>query len=145
MTPPLDALDQQLLGLLRADARTSTATLAKRLGVSRGTITNRIARLKREQVILGFTVKLRPDTQPEKVRAWMSIAVEGDRTPQVVKLLVGEPAVASLHDTNGEWDLLAELHAASVNELSLVLERVRGIKGIRATETSILLQTFLGE
>jgi DNA-binding Lrp family transcriptional regulator len=50
--------------------------------------------------------------------------------------------VSSLHDTNGRWDLLAEVHAASIAELSEVLERVRKIKGVGNTETSIHLQTF---
>jgi DNA-binding Lrp family transcriptional regulator len=50
--------------------------------------------------------------------------------------------VAALHDTNGRWDLLAELRAAHLAELAEVLERVRLIKGIGATETSIHLQTY---
>jgi DNA-binding Lrp family transcriptional regulator len=41
----------------------------------------------------------------------------------------------------GRWDLLGELRATSVAELSAVLERVRKIKGIETTETSIHLQT----
>ena len=52
------------------------------------------------------------------------------------------PAVAALHDTNGRWDLLAELRAGNLAELAEVLERVRLIKGIGATETSIHLQTY---
>ena len=48
----------------------------------------------------------------------------------------------SLHDTNGRWDLLAELRAESMAELSQVLERIRLIKGIANTETNILLATF---
>lgn len=138
----MDSLDQQLLALLRIDARTTTATLAKQLGVSRGTIANRIARLEEAGVIVGFTVRVRPDSRPDEIKAWMSIAVEGDRTREVVRSLLGEPAVTSLHDTNGRWDLLAEVHAASIIELSGVLERVRKIKGIETTETSIHLQTF---
>ena len=138
----MDTLDQKLLALLRADARTSTATLAKKLGVSRGTIANRIARLEEAEVIIGYTVRLRPEARPQEIKAWMSIAVEGDRTRDVVKVLLGEPALTSLHDTNGRWDLLAEVHAASITELSEVLERIRKIKGIETTETSIHLQTF---
>ena len=42
----MDDLDQQLIALLRADARASVATLAHKLGVSRGTVTNRIAKLE---------------------------------------------------------------------------------------------------
>ena len=51
--------------------------------------------------------------------------LEGDKTSEVVRALLGQPAVTSLHDTNGRWDLLAELHAPSIAELSAVLERVR--------------------
>lgn len=138
----MDTLDQQLLALLRIDARTSHATLAKKLGVSRGTIANRLSRLERTGLIIGYTVRLRPEARPEEIRAWMSIAVEGDRTREVVRALLGEPALTSLHDTNGRWDLLAEVHAASLDELAKVLERIRKIKGIETTETSIHLQTF---
>ena len=140
----MDALDHSLLALLRVDARKSVADLAKELAVSRATIGNRIRRLEQSGVIVGYTVRLRPDAQPQEIKAWMSIAVEGDRTREVVKALLGEPAVTSLHDTNGRWDLLAEVHAASIAELSEVLERVRKIKGIETTETSIHLQTFSG-
>jgi hypothetical protein len=60
----------------------------------------------------------------------------------VIGILLGEPGVASLHDTNGRWDLLAELRAGHLSELAEVLERVRLIKGIAGTETSIHLQTY---
>jgi DNA-binding Lrp family transcriptional regulator len=138
----MDPLDRQLLALLRVDARTSIADLAKRLDVSRGTARNRIKRLEESGLIVGYSVRLREDTQSDVIRAWMSVAVEGDKTRDVVRVLLGEPAVVSLHDTNGRWDLLAEVRAASIAELSEVLERVRKIKGIETTETSIHLQTF---
>lgn len=138
----MDDLDQQLIALLRQNARESVATLASRLKVSRGTITNRIARLEDQGVIVGYTVRLRPDVQPNDIRAWMSIAVEGNTTRVVIASLLGEPGVATLHDTNGRWDLLAELRAANLSDLSQVLERIRLIKGIRSTETSIHLETY---
>jgi DNA-binding Lrp family transcriptional regulator len=72
----------------------------------------------------------------------MSIAVEGNETRKVIASLLGEPGVASLHDTNGRWDLLAELRASSLSELSSILERIRLDKGISSTETSIHLQTY---
>ena len=138
----MDSLDHQLIALLRQDARLTVATLAQKLGVSRGTVTNRLRKLEDDGVIVGYTVRLRPDAQPELIRAWMSIAVEGNRAREVIAALLGEPGVASLHDTNGRWDLLAELEVGSMNELSQVLERVRLIPGIRATETSIHLATY---
>lgn len=138
----MDSLDQQLIALLRADARASIATLAHKLDVSRGTISNRIARLEDEGVIVGYTVRLRPDVQTEQITAWTSITVDGNQAREVIRHLLGEPGVAAIHDTNGRWDLLAELRSASLNELAAVLERLRLIKGISATETSIHLQTY---
>ncbi|WP_423601218.1 Lrp/AsnC family transcriptional regulator [Roseateles sp. MS654] len=138
----MDTLDHQLIALLRQDARASIATLAHKLKVSRGTVTNRLTRLEDSGQIVGYTVKLRADVAQPHITAWMSIAVEGNRTREVVGILLGEPGVAGLFDTNGRWDLLAELRADTLSELAEILERVRLIKGIGATETSIHLQTY---
>ena len=137
----MDTLDQQILSQLRQDARMNVATLAQKLGVSRGTVTNRIRKLEDTGVIVGYTVRLRPDSRPNEITAWMSIAVEGNKARQVVASLLGEPGVATLADTNGRWDLLAELRAENLAGLSKVLERIRLIKGISNTETSIHLET----
>jgi DNA-binding Lrp family transcriptional regulator len=138
----MDATDHQLISLLRKDARTSVATLAAKLGVSRGTVSNRITKLEDAGTIVGYTVRLRPDAQPNEISAWMSVAVEGNETRSVIGSLLGEPGVACLHDTNGRWDLLAELRAANLSELSQILERIRLVRGISSTETSIHLETY---
>ena len=138
----MDDTDRHLISMLRKDARMPVATLAAKLGVSRGTVGNRLRKLEDEQIIVGYSVRLRPDAQPEKMRAWMGIRVDGNQTRTVVGSLLGEPGVEALHDTNGRWDLLAELRATNVTELSQVLERIRLVKGIASTETSILLATF---
>ncbi len=138
----MDDLDQQLIALLRRDARLSVADLAHKLQVSRGTVTNRLRKLEDTQVIVGYTVRLKPEAQTERIRAWMGVLVEGNRTREVIANLLGEPSVAALHDTNGRWDLLAELEVGSMAELSQALERVRLIPGIRATETSLHLATY---
>jgi DNA-binding Lrp family transcriptional regulator len=138
----MDETDHQLISLLRQDARLSVATLASRLGVSRGTVTNRIRKLEDDSVIVGYTVRLRPDVQRNEIKAWMSIAVEGNQTRTVIASLLGEPGVATLHDTNGRWDLLAELRAENLQDLAKVLERIRLLKGISNTETSIHLETY---
>jgi DNA-binding Lrp family transcriptional regulator len=138
----MDEVDRQLLSLLRQDARLTVAALASKLRVSRGTVTNRIRRLEDGGVIVGYTVRLRPDAQPNEIKAWMGVAVEGNQTRAVISSLLGEPGVAILHDTNGRWDLLAELRAQNLQELSKVMERVRLIKGISHTETSIHLESY---
>ena len=138
----MDATDQALISQLRQNARLSVADLAHKLKVSRGTVTNRIRKLEDEQVIVGYTVRLRPEAEPERIRAWMGVLVEGNRTREVIASLLGEPGVAALHDTNGRWDLLAELEVRSMGELSQVLERIRLVTGIRSTETNIHLASY---
>lgn len=138
----MDETDQKLISLLRQDARLTVAALASKLRVSRGTVTNRIRRLEDDGIIVGYTVRLRPDVQHNTIKAWMSIAVDGNQTRSVIASLLGEPGVATLHDTNGRWDLLAELRAETLQELAKVLERIRLLKGISNTETSIHLETF---
>ena len=139
----MDDLDHRLIAQLRHDAHAPVAELAKRLKVSRGTVSNRLARLEHEGIITGYTVRLRPDSAPDDICAWASIAVEG-KQHAVIRALLGEPGVAELHDTNGRWDLLASLHVASLTELSSVLARIRGIPGITATETSVHLKSLRG-
>ncbi|MGL4808551.1 MAG: Lrp/AsnC family transcriptional regulator, partial [Giesbergeria sp.] len=58
MHPTLDETDRQLLSLLQTNARESTATLARQLGLARTTVVSRIARLERDGVVAGYGVRL---------------------------------------------------------------------------------------
>jgi DNA-binding Lrp family transcriptional regulator len=138
----MDDLDHRLLALLRGDARESVASLAKKLAVARGTVQNRMARLEADGTIVGYTVRLKPDIQEQQIRALMTIAVEGNQVDSVVKALRGEPAVASLHSTNGRWDLVAELRADSLTSFDRVLAKISRTPGVLSSETSLLLTTF---
>lgn len=138
----MDDLDHRLLALLRNDARESVASLAKKLGVARGTVQNRMARLEADGTIVGYTVRLKPDIQEQQIRALMTIAVEGNQVDSVVKALRGEPAVASLHSTNGRWDLVAELGTDSLASFDRVLAKISRTPGVLSSESSLLLTTF---
>ena len=138
----MDDLDRRLLALLRADSREPVAALAAKLKVSRGTVQNRIARmLKPGGAIQAFTVRTRPEMEAARVRAIMSIAIEGERSAAVVAALKGFPEVDKIHTTNGRWDLIAELEVETLAQFSRALDQIRTLTGIAATETSILLAT----
>ncbi|MDY3331694.1 MAG: Lrp/AsnC family transcriptional regulator [Pelistega sp.] len=139
----LDQTDQRLLSLLRENARYSIAYLAQKLQVSRGTVTNRIAKLEDEGIIRGYTVEIRPENELSNVHAWTSIVIEGNMTLSVVKALRGDPCVTAIYDTNGRWDILVELRASSLEELGKALERIRLIKNISKSETSIHLKSYM--
>src|SRR5262245_60919538 len=87
---PLDEIDRQLIALLRDDSRASIASLAKKLRVARGTVQNRMARLETDGTIVGYTVRLRPQVEEQRIRALMTVAVEGNRAESVLKALRGE-------------------------------------------------------
>ena len=137
----MDSTDRKLLSLLRDDARVPVATLAKSLKVARGTVQNRLARMEADGTIVGYTVKLKPQVEEQTIRALMTVAVEGNRTDEVLRALRGDPAVCALHTTNGRWDIVAELGTDSLEAVDRVLGRIRLIDGISNTETSLLLST----
>ena len=137
----MDETDQRLIALLRTNARAPVASLAKTLKVSRGTVQNRIDRMIARGDIVGFTVKARAETEAERVRAIMAIAVEGERSGAVLRALRGFPQVERVHTTNGRWDMIADLNTDSLAGFSAALDGIRLIDGISATETSLLLKT----
>ena len=138
----LDNTDHQLIALLRDNARLPVSTLAQTLRVSRGTVVNRLRKLETSGVISGYTVRLKPAAEAHRIRAWMGIEIAGNTTEGVRKALRGEPAVHTLHSTNGRWDFVAELRADTLEAFDRALGRIRAIDGIESTETSILLSTY---
>jgi DNA-binding Lrp family transcriptional regulator len=139
MSLALDDLDHRLIHALRDDARLPTATLARRLGVSRGTVQNRIDRLVAGGVLLGFTVRLRADVERVGVRAITSVEVRAADMRVVIGALKGLPDVVRIHSTNGRWDLVLEIAAPDLSTLDRTLHDIRAIRGVSLSETSILL------
>jgi DNA-binding Lrp family transcriptional regulator len=138
----MDDTDRKLIGLLRDNARMSVVALAARLRVSRATVQNRLARLEKDGIIQGYTVRLKPAAEAPRIRALMSIVVEGNHGPEILNTLRGHPNVYSLHSTNGRWDIIAELRADTLESFDEALSNIRLISGIATTETSILLSTY---
>jgi DNA-binding Lrp family transcriptional regulator len=137
----MDDLDRKLIGLLRENARMPAASLAKSLKVARGTVQNRLAKLERDGIIAGYTIRLRPKIDEQGIVALMTIAVEGNRIEPVLRTLRGDPAIVTLYTTNGRWDLVAEIRADTLQSFDEVLGRIRRVEGISGTETSLLLST----
>ncbi len=135
----MDDLDHKLIAALRQNARAPLSELSKRLGVSRGTVQNRLARLLETQAILSFTVRLKSGAEKNRIRAIMMIEVSGKNTRRVVQALRGLPQIHALYSTNGAFDLVAEIEVADLAEFDDVLSKVRQIEGIERSETSLLL------
>jgi DNA-binding Lrp family transcriptional regulator len=138
----MDELDQQLIALLRSDGRMSVATLARKLGVARGTVQNRMRNLVADGTILGFSVRLKSLAEKHVIRGLMTIATEGRPTDAIAKVLRGDPAIAALHTTNGRWDLVAEIRADTLQDIDQALLRIGRIDGVSHSETNLLLSTY---
>jgi len=138
----LDANDQGLITLLRANARISVVDLAKRLGLSRATVQNRMRRLEEKGVILGYTLQIGPETAKPEVRALMSIEADSASEANVITKLRGNPNVKAVHHTTGRWDLIAEIQTDSLSSFNKIIGSLRLIEGVTSTETKLLLDSY---
>lgn len=137
MTPK----DRTLLALLRENARTPAAELARRLGVSRTTVQSRIERLERDGVIAGYTVRVATAREASEIRAHVLVVVGPKATAGVIAALKAMPAVRRLHSVSGAYDLVAELAAESVAEMDAVLDAIGELEGVERTTSMVVLST----
>lgn len=137
----MDDLDKTLTTLLRHNGRRSVSDLALALGVSRATVRARMQRLEQSGAILGYTVILRADAIDLPVRGITMIEIEGHATDRVIRALGGFTEISAIHTTNGRWDLVVELGAATLADFDAILRMIRLIPGITASETTLLLAT----
>lgn len=135
----LDDLDRRLLALLQADARSSAAELARRLKVARTTVLARLARLQREGVIVGYTVRLAADTGERGVEAYVGITTSPKSGRDVTLRLAALPELRQLCSVSGEFDYLALLRADSTSRLDALLDEIGAIDGVTRTHTSVVL------
>ncbi len=135
----LDDLDRRLLALLQADGRSSAAELARRLKVARTTVLARLARLQREGVIVGYTVRLAADTGERGVEAYVGITTSPKSGRDVTLRLAALPELRQLCSVSGEFDYLALLRADSTSRLDALLDEIGAIDGVTRTHTSVVL------
>lgn len=134
-----DPLDRALVSLLQANARESTANLARKLGVARTTVVARLSRLEREGVIMGYGVKLGQDLRDQGVQAYVGIRTEPKAGRDVTRQLSRIPELRQLCSVSGEYDYLAHLCAESTNRLDALLDHIGEIDGVIKTHTSVVL------
>lgn len=137
----ISAADAQLLDLLGADARASTSSLARQLGVSRTTVQSRIERLQQAGVIAGYTVRLGQAHERGQVRAHISITVLPKKMPAVVRALQAIAAVRSLHSVSGVHDLVAMAAVDGVAAMDELTDAIGAIDGVERTTTAVILGT----
>ena len=135
----MDTLDRSLITLLQAHARESTANLARKLGVARTTVVARLARLERDGVIVGYTVRLGQSDEHPPVRAHVGITLQPKSSRDVVARLQHLPELVQLSSVSGEFDYIALLRADTTARLDALLDQIGEIDGVLKTTTSVVL------
>jgi DNA-binding Lrp family transcriptional regulator len=137
----LDPIDRMLLNLLRENARTSTAELARKLHLSRTTVQSRIERLERNHVVAGYTIKVPDEVEASLVKTFVLITQTPKRSGAIESALRRIPEVRTLHSVSGPFDLLAIVAADSIGELDAVIDRIGQLDGVERTTSAIVLST----
>ncbi len=143
MTTAPDALDRQLIELLKVNARLPMVKLAKALGCARSTVQLRLKALEDGGFITGYTVSVSKTRSAAEIRAMVLISIESKNEPEVVRALARRHEITKLYSVSGRYDLCALISTESTHELDAVIDRMRVIKGVTDTFSMILLATKL--
>lgn len=143
MTHALDALDRQLIELLKVNARLPLVKLAKALGCARSTAQLRLKALEDSGVISGYTVSATLTHAGVRIQAMVLISIESKNETEVVSSLAKRHEIVKLYTVSGRYDLCAMLSTESTQELDAVINKIRVIKGVVDTFSTILLSTKL--
>ncbi|HEY3776616.1 MAG TPA: Lrp/AsnC family transcriptional regulator [Rhizomicrobium sp.] len=131
--------DARLIALLKADAREPVASLARKLGLARSTVQERIARLERERIIRGYTVLLSEEAHARNLRAVVMMAADPRQADRIAAELKGIPEVRTLSAVSGAHDMMAIVEAESPARMDAVLDRIGRAGGVTRTVSSIML------
>lgn len=137
----LDDTDLALLGLLRDNARASTAELARKLDLARTTVQSRIQRLERSRTVLGYTVVVPDEAEAALVRAHVFITARPKQSAAIESALRRMPALRTLHSVSGPFDMIAVLAAGSIGVLDGLIDRIGLLEGVERTTSAIVLST----
>ncbi|MCP3673443.1 MAG: Lrp/AsnC family transcriptional regulator [Gammaproteobacteria bacterium] len=137
----MDNKDKKIIALLRENARTSTSELARKMGMSRTTIQDRINKLENKGIISGYTVMLSKEVLQNTVTAHVTVKIEPYAQTAAIVHIQKMDSARALFTISGEYDLIVILEADNTATLDTALDKLTSVKGIERTKTSIILST----
>jgi len=135
MTPK----DRQLIDLLRANARESVSALARKLGVARTTVQERLRRLEESGTISGYTVRMGQTRERPALTAHVLLEVNPKKADGVIREFNAIPAIRGVYALSGSFDYLAIAETGSPHEIDEVVDRMGRVEGVERTQTSLVL------
>jgi Lrp/AsnC family leucine-responsive transcriptional regulator len=147
MAAGLNRIDRQILQLLRQDGRMPHAAIAKVVGLSGPAVHERIRKLESRGVIAGYTAVLDPQALDRDHVAFVMVTLsEGNEfaaDDPIVARICDEPDVLEFHRIAGEDCYLIKIRTSTNKDLERLLRRIRSIRGVARTRTTICLSTEL--
>ncbi|MEW5425256.1 Lrp/AsnC family transcriptional regulator [Amorphus sp. 3PC139-8] len=120
----VDAVDDVILRSLVANARTTTAELARKVGLSAPSVAERVKRLEEAGVITGYSADLAPDALGLPIAAWLRIRPMPGALAQVAETIRNIPEITECDRITGEDCFLARAHVQSVGDLERVIDLI---------------------
>ena len=147
MAAGLDRVDRKILSLLRQDGRMSHAAIAKAVGLSGPAVHERVRKLEQRGVIAGYSAVLDPTSLGKHHVAFVMVTlIEGNEfaaDDPIVARVCEEPDVLEFHRVAGEDCYMIKIRTSTNQDLEKVLRKIRSIRGVARTRTTIVLSTEL--
>ncbi len=137
----LDDTDRRILSLLKEDSRMQYAEIGKKVNLSAPAVHARVKKMESNNVIRNYTVEINPVALDADLCAFVRIGKGKGTSAEVAKHLTKIPQIEECHGVAGEDCLMVKLRARSTQELSKLIDHIRGIEGIERTLTVVVLET----
>jgi Lrp/AsnC family transcriptional regulator, leucine-responsive regulatory protein len=136
----VDAVDIQIIELLRSDARRTLSALGRRVALSASAVKRRIDRLEQAGVITAYTVRLDHAKLGYPLQAFTELRFSGDATVDEIAMVgAGIPEVQTIFTTAGDPDALAWIRVRDVHDLKRVIDLLRRSGRVTGTKTMMVL------
>jgi DNA-binding Lrp family transcriptional regulator len=137
----------QLISLLRQNARASTEDLAKELNMTEAAVAEKIAQLERDGVLLGYLALVDPSKiAGNAVTATIEVRITPEREggfDRLASRIAKFPEVQSCYLMSGGYDLLVVVQGETLQEVAtFISEKLSTIKGVISTATHFRLKSY---
>jgi len=139
----VDALDYSALSRLMIDGRVSWSDLGEDLGMAATSAAERVRRLEREGVIVGYAALVDPAAVGADLTAFVAVTLESAQARAAfLEGAAGLDEVAEIHHVAGDYDYLLKVRCAGTRGLeTLVSDGLKGLSGVAGTRTTVVLST----
>lgn len=137
----MDKFDQQILALLRNDARMPVAAIARAVNLSRTAVGERIRQLEQQGIILGYHAQV-ANAQPGAVRAFLELFYNDSRCELYVDQIRTFPEVKRCCGISGETDMLVYVEAATMERLIEIRAAIEAFPKMQRVKTHIVMKEW---